>query len=185
MTVLAAPALAATAADNPLLASWTGPHGGVPPFDKVKVEQFEPAFEAAMAEQLAEIDAITAQSAPPDFANTLAALERAGRTMQRVSSVYGVWGTTLSTPEFQAVERTMSPKLAAFRDKVAQNENSSTTISCAPAPGSTRRPRPGCRRSTSGSRRSTRSSARTSSPTRPITCSCSRARPTWRVFPTR
>ena len=122
MTVLAAPALAATAADNPLLAPWSGPHGGVPPFDKIKVEQFEPAFEAAMAEQLAEIDAITAQTAPPDFANTLAALERAGRSMQRVSSVYGVWGSTLATPEFQAVERTMSPKLAAFRDKVTQNE---------------------------------------------------------------
>jgi peptidyl-dipeptidase Dcp len=119
---LAALLTAATpAGSNPLLAPWSGPYGGVPPFDRVKVEHFEPALEAAMAEQLAAIDRITAEAAPPTFANTLAALERSDRVLKRVSSVYNVWGSTMNTPEFQAVETRMAPKLAAFRDRITQN----------------------------------------------------------------
>jgi peptidyl-dipeptidase Dcp len=106
---------------NPLLAPWSGPYGGVPAFDKVKVEHFAPALEAAMAESLAEIDRIAADPAPATFENTIAALERAGRMLNRVNTVYGVFGSTLSTPEFQAVEAQMEPKLAAFRDKINQN----------------------------------------------------------------
>ena len=108
--------------DNPLLAKWTGPYGGVPPFDKVKVEQFKPALEAGMAENLAEIDSITGNPAAPNFDNTIAALERAGRVLGRVVRLYGVHSSTMSTPEFQAVEREMAPKLAAFEDKINQNE---------------------------------------------------------------
>ena len=52
---------AAPAGSNPLLAPWTGPYGGVPPFDQVKVEHFKPALEAGMADQLAAIDRITAE----------------------------------------------------------------------------------------------------------------------------
>ena len=118
----AAPALATAITDNPLLAPWSGPHGGVPPFDKVKVEQFQPALEAAMAEQLREIDAIANDPAPATFDNTIAALERAGRTMNRVGSVYGIFSSTLSTPEFKQVEQTMAPRLAELGDKIAQNE---------------------------------------------------------------
>ncbi|MCM2270684.1 MAG: M3 family metallopeptidase [Thermoanaerobaculia bacterium] len=112
----------APAAANPLLAPWTGPHGGVPAFDKVAVEQFQPALEAAMAEQLAEIDVLAANPAAPDFDNTIAALERAGRTLDRVGTYYGVFASTMSSSEFQAVEREMAPKLAAFGDKITQNE---------------------------------------------------------------
>src|SRR5439155_13384834 len=74
---------------NPLLAPWTGPYGGVPPFDKVKVEHFQPALAAAMAEQLAEVDKIANDPAPPTFENTLAALERSGRTLDRVGTIFG------------------------------------------------------------------------------------------------
>jgi peptidyl-dipeptidase Dcp len=118
------PALFAAEAtvSNPLLAKWTGPYGGVPPFDKVKVEHFKQALEAAMAEQLKEIDAIANNPAPPTFENTLAAGERAGRTLDRVGTAYGVFSSTMSTPEFQAVEREMAPKLAAFSDQITQNE---------------------------------------------------------------
>lgn len=112
----------ASAASNPLLAPWSGPHGGVPPFDQVQVQHFAPALEAAMAEALAEIDAIADQEAPADFANTLAAMERAGRTLDRVRAIYGVFASTMATPEFQAVEREMAPKMAAFADKITQNE---------------------------------------------------------------
>jgi peptidyl-dipeptidase Dcp len=118
----AAPAASALAADNPMLQSWTGPYGGVPAWDQYKVEQFQPALDAAMKEQLAEVDAITANPAPASFDNTIAAMERAGRTLNRVGTAFGVFSSTMSTPEFQAVERDMAPKLAEFGDKIVQNE---------------------------------------------------------------
>jgi peptidyl-dipeptidase Dcp len=105
-----------------LLAEWAGPYGGVPPFDRVRVESFEPAIEAAMAEHLAEVDAVARDPAAPTFANTLEALERAGRALDRTLAVYGVWGSALSTPELQAVEARVDPRLAAHGDRVVQNE---------------------------------------------------------------
>jgi len=107
---------------NPLLAEWVGPYGGVPPFDRVKVEDFKPALEAAMAEQLAQIDNITRVRSAPNFENTIVALEKAGRTLDRVSTIYNVWASTMASPEFQAVQREMAPKLAAFSDQITQNE---------------------------------------------------------------
>ncbi|HET9525664.1 MAG TPA: M3 family metallopeptidase [Pyrinomonadaceae bacterium] len=108
--------------ENPLLKKWEGPYGGVPPFDRVQIPLFKPALEAAMAEQLAEIDVIAKNPAPPDFQNTIAALERSGGTFDRVTTVYGVWGATMATPEYQAVQREMAPRLAAFNDQITQNE---------------------------------------------------------------
>jgi peptidyl-dipeptidase Dcp len=113
--------LSAPRVANPLLAPWVGPAGGVPPFDEVRVADFKPALEAAMIENLAEIDHITGNPAAPTFGNTIAALERTGHTFNRVSAIYGVWSSTMSTGEFQAVEREMQPKLAAFSDKIYQN----------------------------------------------------------------
>jgi peptidyl-dipeptidase Dcp len=108
--------------NNPLLAKWEGPYGGIPPFDRVQISLFKPALEAAMAERLAEIDKITSDPASPDFENTIAALERSGRTLNRVTTLYGVWGATMSSPEYQVVEREMAPRLASFLDQVFQNE---------------------------------------------------------------
>src|SRR3989338_4795792 len=77
-------ALAATPlkAENPLLEKWTGPYGGVPSFDRVKVADFKPALETAMAENLKEIDAIAKNPAKPDFKNTIAAMEREGKPLE-------------------------------------------------------------------------------------------------------
>ena len=108
--------------ENPLLAKWEGPYGGVPPFDRVEIPLFKPALEAAMAEQLAEIDRIAKNPAAPDFQNTLVALEEAGQTLDRVSTIYGVWGATMAGPEYQVVQREMAPRLAAFSDQITQNE---------------------------------------------------------------
>jgi peptidyl-dipeptidase Dcp len=116
------PAAAAGAGNNPLLAEWTGPYGGIPPFHQVRVQDFEPALEAAMARQMDEIARIAGNPAPPTFQNTLAELERAGAVLDRVSTVYGVWSSTMNGPEFQAVEREMAPRLAAFSDQITQNE---------------------------------------------------------------
>ncbi len=107
---------------NPLLSEWSGPFGGVPPFDQVKIEYFKPALEAAMAEKLADIDKIAKDQAAPTFDNTIVALEKAGQTLDRVSTIYGVWAGTMSSPEFQVVQREMAPKLAAFNDQITQNE---------------------------------------------------------------
>ncbi|MCU0979299.1 MAG: M3 family peptidase, partial [Pirellulaceae bacterium] len=103
---------------NPLTAKWTGPYHGVPPFDVVQVADLKPALEAGMNEQLAAIDAITSSQEPATFDNTLAAMEASSRLLDRVSTIYDVWSSTMSTPDFQAVEREMEPKLAAFRDKI-------------------------------------------------------------------
>jgi peptidyl-dipeptidase Dcp len=116
--VSAAPAAPAA---NPLLREWTGPYGGVPPFDEVRVEHFEPALETAMRESLAEIERIANDPAPPTFDNTLAALERSGESLDRVTTVYGVWSGTMKGPEFQVVERKMAPRLAEYSDRITQN----------------------------------------------------------------
>jgi peptidyl-dipeptidase Dcp len=110
-----------TTMSNPLLAKWTGPYGGEPAFDKVRVEDFKPALEASMAEELAEVDRIVKNPAKPTFANTLVALERSGLTYQRVSAIYGIWSSTMNVGAFQDVEQEMAPKLAAFGDKIYQN----------------------------------------------------------------
>jgi peptidyl-dipeptidase Dcp len=112
----------AAEAPNPLLAPWKGPYGGVPPFDLASVQLLGPAMEAAMAAELADIDAIAGSPESPTFDNTIAALERSGRSMERVDTIYGIYSSSLSTPEFQALERRMAPLLAAHRDRIAQNE---------------------------------------------------------------
>ena len=110
------------ATPDPLLAPWSGPFGGVPPWDQVTVERLGPAIEAAMQAYLAEIDAITANPEPATFDNTIAAMERAGEAYRHVLTLYGVHSGNLSTPEFQALERETAPKLAAFSDRIVQNE---------------------------------------------------------------
>jgi peptidyl-dipeptidase Dcp len=107
---------------NPLLAEWAGPYGGIPPFDKVQIALFKPALEAAMTENLSEIEAIAKVSSAPTFENTIVPMEKAGSTLDRVGTLYAVWGSTMASPEFQVVQREMAPKLAEFSDKITQNE---------------------------------------------------------------
>jgi peptidyl-dipeptidase Dcp len=104
--------------DNPLLATWTTPFG-VPPFDLIKPEHFVPAFEQAMAEHLAEIAAIGANPEAPSFANTVEALERSGRSLERVGSVFGNLVSSLGGREMEAIDTEMSPKLAQHGMRVS------------------------------------------------------------------
>lgn len=104
-----------------LLAPWEGPYGGVPPFDRVRVEEVGPALECAMAEHLRAIDGIAANPQPATFENTLVALELAGDASERVRAIYGVWAATMNDAAFQAVERDVAPKLAAYADRIHQN----------------------------------------------------------------
>jgi len=120
-SLLLAMTLQPVVAAAPLNLPWDGPYGGVPPFDRARVAEFAPAIEQAMAEQLATIDRIVADPAPPTFANTVAAAERAGRPLDRVLTIYGVFCSSLSDEPLQAVERDLAPKLAAFQDRIVQN----------------------------------------------------------------
>ncbi|MCS6874543.1 MAG: M3 family metallopeptidase [Pyrinomonadaceae bacterium] len=108
--------------ENPLLAEWKGDFGGVPPFDRIKVEHFKPALEKAMADALQEIETIANLSEKPTFENTIAALERVDKKFDRVVTIYYVWSSTMNSPEFAKVEAEMNPRLAAFSDKIYQNE---------------------------------------------------------------
>ena len=72
---------------NPLLSDWTGPFG-LPPLPAIKPEHFRPAFDRALAAHRAEIDAISADPAAASFGNTIEALEKGGRALDRVSNVF-------------------------------------------------------------------------------------------------
>jgi len=114
--------IAADTSTNPLLTPWKGPWGGVPPFEVAATADIEPALEAGMEEQLEGVARITADSAPASFENTIAAFERSGRTLARVQSVYATLTGCKSDEPLRAVEKKMSPKLAAFEDGIYQND---------------------------------------------------------------
>ena len=111
----------ALAAPLPMTQTWTGPFGGVPAFDKVKVSDFIPAMTQAMAAELAEVTAIANNKAAPTFENTIIAMEKSGQVSLWVQTFYGIWTSTLSTPDVQKVETTLEPLLAAHYDKIVQN----------------------------------------------------------------
>jgi peptidyl-dipeptidase Dcp len=114
--------LTALADRDPYLAAWAGPNGGVPPWDKLKVDAFPRAFELGIALSLAEIDVIAENPEPPTFANTFVPLENAGRYQGRADTMFSVMVSSLSTPEIQAVDKEWSPRMAAARDKVTFND---------------------------------------------------------------
>jgi peptidyl-dipeptidase Dcp len=105
-------------ASNPVAAPWTGPYGGVPPWDQAKPALFPAAFEAALAEQHGEVERIAGSSARPSFENTIVALEMSGQTLDRVNRLFAVLRQNLATPEIQAIDREWQPKLAAAADAI-------------------------------------------------------------------
>ena len=117
-----APAMPARAAEtNPLVSPWTGPYGGVPPFDRVRVEDLGPGLALAIERRLEAVEKIAADPAPPTFANTLLPLERQAREFEQALNIYEIWGAVLSDDAVQKVEREMAPKLAATADRIFQN----------------------------------------------------------------
>jgi hypothetical protein len=114
--------LTALADKDPFLMAWTGPYGGIPPWDKLKVEAFPRAFETGLALELAEVDVIAENPEPATFANTFAPLEDGGRHVGRAETLFSIMTGNLSTPEIQAVDKEWSPKMAATRDKITFND---------------------------------------------------------------
>src|SRR5258707_4791307 len=104
--------------DNPFFEAGTTPFGS-PPFDRIRPKHFPPAFDRGMEEQIAEIAAITGSSAPPSFADTIEALERSGRLLDRVSRVFFNLDSSDTNEELEAVARDFAPKLAQHKMRIA------------------------------------------------------------------
>jgi peptidyl-dipeptidase Dcp len=107
---------------NPLLAEYVGPYGGVPAFDKMDLADLKPALEKGMALNLAEVDAIVNDPAPANFQNTIVALERSGSDLSRVFRYWGIWSSNKSSPEFRDIQKEMVPKISAFNSSITGNE---------------------------------------------------------------
>lgn len=113
--------MTAQTAANPLLAASHAPFG-IPALNEVKPEHFPPAFEQALAEHWAEIAAIAADPAAPTFANTVAALERSGRLLTRVTNIFYIRAGAYTNEAIQAIERDLAPRLAQHWNEIHLND---------------------------------------------------------------
>ena len=111
---------AAESTDNPLLKE-SGLPFHYPAFDKIKNEHFAPAMEAGMREQLKEIEPIANSAEKPTFDNTVVALERTGRLLDRAETTFSNLNACNTNPALQKIEEETAPKLAAHRDAIHLN----------------------------------------------------------------
>ncbi|HET6886282.1 MAG TPA: hypothetical protein VFH87_00005, partial [Candidatus Udaeobacter sp.] len=107
-------------ADNPLLTESSLPYH-VPPFDKIKDEHFAPAIDAGMREQLKEVEPVANNSEKPTFDNTIVALERTGRLLDRAQRTFSNLNACNTNPTLQKIDKEMAPKLAAHHDEIFLN----------------------------------------------------------------
>ena len=110
----------AAAVENPLLTESTLPYQ-YPPFDRIKDDDYPPAFEKGMADQLTEVDSIANNKAPATFDNTIVALERSGQLLARVNRVFSNLAGANTNPTLQKIEAANAPKLSAQRDAITLN----------------------------------------------------------------
>jgi peptidyl-dipeptidase Dcp len=106
---------------NPLLEDWTTPFEA-PPFSAFKPEHYPPAFEAGIAEHLAEVATIAGNPQPATFANTIGALELAGRRLDRVASVFYNLAGSNTNEDLQKIERDIAPVMARHGNEIVLNE---------------------------------------------------------------
>ncbi|MEQ1688494.1 MAG: M3 family metallopeptidase, partial [Sphingopyxis sp.] len=111
-----------SAVQNPLTAPWTGPYAGVPAWDRMNVEDFPAAWTQAMDDMRREVAAIRDNPAAPTFENTHVAMMRAGTTIDRLSSYWGVATSNLSNDRVQALEAEWEPRLSAFFDEISLDD---------------------------------------------------------------
>lgn len=106
---------------NPFFTEWDTPFG-VPPFDKIMVSDYIPAYEAAMEEENREIRAIIENPDAPTFGNVIVALDNSGSFLSKVSAVFGGINSAETNPEMLEVNKQMNPRLSAHRDNIIMNE---------------------------------------------------------------
>ncbi len=105
---------------NPLLQDWTGPFG-LPHFEDIRIEHVRPAFEQALQAHNEEIQAIIQRQEPPNFANTIEALECAGHDLEQVNQVFWTLASAHTNEGLQAIERDISPILARHSSAIYMN----------------------------------------------------------------
>lgn len=120
-TYLRAQGEAVSEETSELLAPWTGPYGGVPPWNLVRPTEFKAAFESAIALAQAEIAAIADNPEPATFENTIVALEDSGRALSRLVALFGVHSSNLNVGPMPDVEKVVAPRLTEYEDSVIQN----------------------------------------------------------------
>ena len=108
-------------AENPFFGEYNTPYN-IPPFEKIQIADYMPAFEEAIAQHNQEIAAIVNNRAVPDFENTIVALDNSGEMLEKVSYVFSGLYEVVSTPEFQKVGAQVFPMLAAHSDEIKMNE---------------------------------------------------------------
>jgi len=106
----------------PLLQPWQGPHGGVPPWHLVRVEDFVSQFDAALKIAHTEIDAVAEQTEPATFDNTILALESVGQTLERLETLFDVHSSSLNVGPIPDIERVVAPQLSQYADRIIQND---------------------------------------------------------------
>ena len=128
---MSVPMLALNAQNNPnaFLNDWAGPNGGVPAFKDYKLKDLKPAIEFAIQEKLKQVDKIANNPKPATFDNTIVALEKAGKRLNQVYIIFGIYSSNLSSPEFEPIESEMTPKFSEVSNKVYQNEKLFARIS--------------------------------------------------------
>lgn len=107
--------------NNPFLTEWNTPYG-IPPFDKIAIADYMPAFEEGMRLHAAEIDSIANNTAEPTFENTIVAMDFSGDVLRKVSSVFFNLKETDTNDEMQEISETVSPKLTEHSDNIYLNE---------------------------------------------------------------
>ena len=105
---------------NPLLAEWDTPYA-TPPFDKIKISDYEPAFETAIAVSRAEIDAIVNNPAKPTFKNTILAMERQGELLGRISGIFYNLREADTSDEMDAIAMRIQPKMTELSNDISLN----------------------------------------------------------------
>lgn len=105
---------------NPLLGEWTAEYG-LPPFEEIRAEHYEPAVMAAIEEHNREIEAIIADTAAPGFENVIVALDNSGSLFNRVYSVFANECSINATPEIMEIEARLSPVVTSHFNEISMN----------------------------------------------------------------
>ena len=107
--------------ENPFMKAYDTPYG-IPPFEEIQISDYEPAFDAGIAEAKASIDAITANADAPTIDNTILPLDNLSPTLERVVSVMFALAEADSSPEFSEVTESLMPKYTSFTDEMMMNQ---------------------------------------------------------------
>lgn len=108
-------------AANPFLGDWDTPFG-VPPFDKIELAHYAPAFDEGMRRHKEQITAINGEKSPPTFENTVEALERSGEMLDRVASVFFAMKSSMNNDQMEVIAKDVAPKLSQHGDEILLNE---------------------------------------------------------------